>query len=379
VGVERIKAGIGYSRRRISGEAGCEAARQACAQVGKPVLTVLFTTEECDQAAVLLQVLEETRCTRLVGACGAGIVTPEGVLREGVGVLALAGEVETATALVAFAPDEPEATGRRLGESLLSASSAPEGAVVVFPDGLAGNIAEMLRGLYDVVGPDFRCIGGGTGDNLRFTETYQMTEAGVASNAVAAALIAGCSFGLGVGHGWKPVGPPLIITRARDKVIYELDERPAFAVYAQRLGGIDVERFPEYGMRHPLGIADASGRFIIRDPLLARPDGSIQLVTEVPPRAVAYLMEYETEELLRVTREVVAAAKGQVRKPRFALIFHCVSRSSLLGCEVGERIIREALGESIPFLGLLTFGEVAPYDDAPLFHNKALVVAIGGE
>ncbi|MGQ9755788.1 MAG: FIST signal transduction protein [Desulfotomaculales bacterium] len=377
--MERVKAGIGYSRRRDGGEAGREAARQACAQVGKPALAFLFTTEEYDQAAVLSQVLEDTRGARLVGACGAGIVTPEGVLREGVGVLALAGEVEAATALVSFAPEEPEATGRRLGEALLSASSAPEGTVIVFPDGLAGNIAGMLRGLYDVAGPDFKCVGGGTGDNLRFMATCQMTEAGVASNAVAAALIAGCSFGLGVGHGWKPVGSPLIITRARDRVIYELDERPATAVYAQRVGDLDVERFPEYGMRHPLGIADASGRFIIRDPLLARPDGSIQLMTEVPSRAVAYLMQYEREELLGVTQEVAAAAKGQVRKPRFALAFHCVSRSLLLGYGVGERIIREALGESVPFLGLLTFGEVAPYDDAPLFHNKTLVVAVGGE
>ncbi|MGQ9513108.1 FIST N-terminal domain-containing protein [Thermodesulfitimonas sp.] len=54
----------------------------------------------------------------------------------------------------------------------------------LFPDGLGGNISEMLRGVYDVMGPRFKYVGGGTGDNLRFSKTYQMTEAGVSSKAV---------------------------------------------------------------------------------------------------------------------------------------------------------------------------------------------------
>lgn len=38
-------------------------------------------------------------------------------------------------------------------------------------------------------------------------------------------------------------------------------------------------------------------------------------------------------------------------------------------------VIRETIGIDVPMLGVLTFGEVGSYTNAPLFHNKTLVLA----
>ncbi|MGQ9531548.1 MAG: FIST signal transduction protein [Desulfotomaculales bacterium] len=316
--------------------------------------------------------------TPLVGACGAGIVTPAGIFEEGVAVVALAGEgIRVTTAMTEFTAGDPWETGKRLGRQLRAGEAMPSG-MVVFPDGLAGSITEMLQGLYDVLGPGFKYAGGGTGDNLRFIRTYQLTGGGIASGAVAAALISGCAFGVAVEHGRKPIGSPLVVTRARGKVVYELDTRPAFAVYSERLGGIEPEKFQEFGLRYPMGLPNAAGRFIVRDPLRVLPDGAIELVTEVPPRAVAYLMHAGAEDLLQVTRQVATASLREVACPAFALVFTCVSRSLLLGNGGREfEVYREVFG-SLPFAGFLTFGEVAAYDDVPVFHNKTLVVAVEG-
>lgn len=375
-----MKAGIGFSRVPFSKETGAEAAAEACRLVEKPVLTFLFTTEGYDQEGVLEGVLSQTGASCLVGACGAGIVTPQGVYREGVAVLVLGGEgVSAVTAAVSFANGEAWETGKRLGKTLLDKAQVRAGTVFVFLDGLTDHISELLLGLYGVLGPGFRYAGGATGDNLRFQKTYQMTEHGVASSSVVAALVWGCSFGVGVGHGWRSVPVPLIITRARGRVLYELDEQPALEVYSRRLGEFDPKNFAEVGARHPLGLVDASGRFIIRDPLKVLPGGALQLVTDVPSRAAAYLMTAEKDDLLRVARDVAATALQAVRIPRFALVFDCVSRSLLLRNSSEEvAVVREALG-SLPFVGFLTFGEVAPYNDVPLFHNKSLVITVGGE
>jgi len=375
-----VKAGVGFSCAPSSKKAGAEAAGKACCLLEKPVLAFLFSTDGYNQEDVLEGALSETGGSCVVGACGAGIVTPQGIYREGVAVLALGGEgISAVTALVQFIEGDPEETGRRLARNLLAKAPVRTGTVFVFPDGLANNISKMLCGLYEVLGPDFQYVGGGTGDNLRFIRSYQMTECGVSSCSVAAALVWGCSFGIGVGHGWRSVGAPLIITKARGRVLYELDEQPAFDVYSCRLGGLNPQNFAEFGAKHPLGIADASGRFIIRDPLKVLPGGAIQLVTDVPPKAVAYLMTAEKEDLLRVARDVATAALQVVRAPGFALVFDCVSRSLFLGNGPEEvAVIREVLG-SLPFVGFLTFGEVAPYEDVPLFHNKSLVITVGGE
>lgn len=380
IGWGPVEVGIGFSRAASAKEAGAKAVSEACRLVERPVLTFLFTTEEYDQEGVLEGVLSRIHASRLVGACGAGIVTQQGVYREGVGVLVLGGEeLFAVTALVPFGDGDAGETGKRLGENLLSKAPMREGTVFVFPDGLADGIDEMLYGLYSVLGPDFKYVGGATGDNLHFIRTYQMTESGVASRSVAAALVCGCSFGIGVGHGWSGTGAPLIITKAHGPVVYELDEQPAFDVYSFRLEGLTPENFAEFGARHPLGIPDARGRFIIRDPLKVLPGGAIRFVTGVPARAVAYLMSAEKEDLLRAARDIATAALTKVRAPKFALVFDCVSRLLFLGNGSEEvAVIRDVLGH-LPFVGFLSFGEVGPYDEVPFFHNKTLVVAVGGE
>ncbi|MCL6558921.1 MAG: FIST C-terminal domain-containing protein [Firmicutes bacterium] len=377
-----VQVGVGYSLLPNSQEAAKEAARLAVAQSGPPVLTFLFTTERYNQTEILEAVIAETGTPKLVGASGAGIVTVEGIKKHGVGVVTIAGEGITAeTALVEMLPDRADETGRKLAEKLLRGSAPDEGTVFVFPDGLSGNIARMLRGIYDVLGPQFKYAGGGTGDNMRFLRTYQMTETGVASGAVAAALVAGCSFATGIGHGWEPFGSPLLITRARGKIVFEIDEQPAFQVYSRRLEGITSEEFPFCAVRYPLGIPDITGKFIIRDPFKLGADGSIEFVTEVPPRAVAYLMRYtRVENLLQTALGATMQAQKTVRTPQFALIFNCVSRAELMGEHANREveIIRNTLG-GLPMAGFLTFGEVGSYGSGvPLFHNKTFLIAVGG-
>ncbi|MEW6459384.1 MAG: FIST N-terminal domain-containing protein [Bacillota bacterium] len=374
-----MQVGTGFSATASSREAGAEAADQAFRSVEKPVLAFLFSTGGYDQKDVLDGVLSRAGGARVVGACGAGVLTPRGVFRQGVAVLALGGaEVFAVTALERFDERDSEETGRRLAKSLLAEAPVRGGTVFVFPDGLAKNVGRMLCGLYGAMGPDFRYVGGATGDNQRLVNLCQVTERGAATRSVAAALVWGCSFGVGLGHGWKETGAPLIITRARGRVLYELDGHPALDVYSRRVEGLDRRNFAVSGAAHPLGLVDAAGRFIIRDPVRVLPGGAVQMATDVPPRAVAFLMAAGKDDMLEASRGAASGAARTVRAPRFALVFDCVSRFLFLGEGAGEvAVIRYALG-AIPFVGFLSFGEVAAYEDVPLVHNKSLVVACGG-
>ena len=63
-----------------------------------------------------------------------------------------------------------------------------------------------------------------------------------------------------------------------------------------------------------------------------------------------------------------------------ALVFDCICRSLMLGDRLGEELsaCQEALGEEVPMLGCLTFGEVGAVGAfgarMPPFHNKTRVV-----
>jgi len=255
------------------------------------------------------------------------------------------------------------------------------GAVLVLPDGFSGGVPEMLQGLYDCLGPDFRYVGGGAGDNLRFYRTCQFTESGVYNDAVAAAVIGGADVEVGLGHGWKPTGEPVVIGDVHGKVVLEIDGRPAAEGYAQHVGPVNRDTFAEVGMRSPLGFPDISGRYIIRDPMKLNEDGSITFVTEVPSRAVGYVMKGDAADLIRAAEEVARTVRERLQRLRFVLCFDCISRYLLMGERFGDeyRSIRNAVGDGTPLLGALSFGEIGCYSAVPVFHNKTVAILAGGE
>jgi hypothetical protein len=375
-----MRAGIGSSTAETAAVAGREAAEEALSRAAEPVLTFLFSTEQYDQQVLLETVRDCVGSGRIVGACMGGVITSRGVLEHGVGVCVISGdELEVVTTLQEGGTCEPGEMGRRAAEELL-AGNPQGGTVFVLPDGFGANIAKALRSLYNAMGPDFAYTGGGTGDNLHFARSYQFTEKGVASGGLAAALLRGVHIKTGIGHGWKPIGDPLVITRAENKTVLEIDGLPAFTAYSKRLGDIPREEFPAFGMRHPLGFPDISGNYLIRDPITVNEDDSIGFVTEIPGNAVGSLMRGEVPVLIETARRAVCDVVDALVQPDLVLLFDCISRYLLMEEDFQKElsVIASAIGRDVPVLGALTFGEVGSYEDVPLLHNKTLTLAAAG-
>ena len=376
-----MRAGIAYSINKDSFNAGLEAATQAVESSGPPQLTILFTTDAYNQAEVVKAVRKLVGESRLVGFCGGGIITQDGVFPQGVGICTMAGkELNAVTTLQHGLSRNPRIAGEKAGEALL-ATGLKKGTVIVLPDGFQSNLSEMLRGLYHAMGPEFTYVGGGAGDNLKFFKTYQFTEEGIDSDALAVALLDGVRIVSGLGHGWQPMGDPLVITKSKDKIVQEIDGVPAFQAYVKRLGHIEEGQFAQVGMKHPLGFPDISGHYLIRDPLTVKTGQSIHFVTEIPRNAVGNIMDCCMEDLIGTAADVARKVVDDIPPPQFALLFDCISRFLLMGANFNDEIraIREVLGPDTPLLGALTFGEVGSYSDIPLLHNKTTVIAVGGD
>ncbi len=374
-----VKAGVAFSSLPDPVQAGREAAARAVRDSGPPGLTVLFTTDAYDAQAVLSAVKPEIGASKLVGFCCAGIITVEGVHPQGVGVCTLSGDFRAATTLQKGLSLDPAETGRRTGRALREAGLR-RGLVFALPDGFQSHLSEMLLGLFGQLGTDFQFAGGGAGDNLKFFKTYQFTEQGLASDAVAAAAIEGVEIATAIGHGWVPRGEPMVITRASGKTVMEIDGIPAFSAYQKSLGHLSREEFKMQGMLHPLGFPDVFGQYIIRDPVRVGDDGSIEFVTEVPSQAVGNIMDGQIDQLVDTAEDVARRAASSIAAPSFVLLFDCISRVLLMGDRFPEEIraIRQAVGAGVPLLGALSFGEIGSYVDVPLLHNKTTVIAVGG-
>lgn len=212
---------LGYSNHENTAHAAEAAVNQVLSDCPSPALVFLFSTDEYEPTSLITSVARLTGQSRLVGACVPGIIVNGVLHRSGVGACALSGSFVCATHLERDIGPDPEKSGQASGLQLLE-SGVTEGTVFIFPDGFASNISEYLRGLYSVMGPAFTYVGGGTGDNLRFHRNYQYTECGVTNGGAALAVVQGVSFRTAVGHGWRPIGQPLMVTKASGKRVYDV-------------------------------------------------------------------------------------------------------------------------------------------------------------
>jgi hypothetical protein len=173
-----------------------------------------------------------------------------------------------------------------------------------------------------------------------------------------------------------------MVTRAVGPVVERLEDRTAFAIYraaALELGhDVAPEDFDAFAMMHPLGIPQANGEYLIRDPVSIDERGALRFMAALPDGALVRVMEGTPAMLVEAARIAAHTAREDAGgPPGGALVFDCISRYVLLRDRLGEEIAacQEGLGELVPLFGCLTFGEVGAFGARmPQFHNKTMVV-----
>jgi len=356
------------SPQEVSGSIFAEIIR--CAE--HPKLFFVYFTDNYDPDYIYKLANRYLGDISFIGACVPGFILKNRLVTDGIAVCLLDDpKMNVFTHLQRNISDDPYTSGEVAAKSLLQSSFS--GTIITLPDGFASNISEILRGMHNILGTDFEYAGGGTGDNLKFQKTYQFTNQGMASGAMALALV-DSHFSIKTGHGWKPSSSPLMVTKAEGKTVFELDGMPAFERYSELLGGIDRNNFSHYGMKHPLGIPIYGDNFLIRDPVMVNFDGSITFVTEVPNNTIAVIMQSQISELISTAEKVTHDAVEH--SSRVALLFNCVSRYLLMGESFQEEIDAVYRGiKGAELIGILSFGEVSSASGTPLFYNKTTVVA----
>ncbi|MBI5546156.1 MAG: FIST C-terminal domain-containing protein [Deltaproteobacteria bacterium] len=383
------KLHIGKSTQEDLGAAVAEATGAAMKDALHPALAVVLATDGYPG-----EVLAGARSRQLgnlpwVGCSAAGVFADAAFLRAGLVV----GVVSSPQAFVGVGAAGPvsgnprsagaAAVARALDQ--LPARSATRGRMaLLFMNALGGHGAEVVRGAVHEGGTALAWAGGGAGDNLRFIQAAQFARGQAFSDhAVAAALDLPGHTGAGMRHGWRPYGPPTMVTRARGSHVLELEYEQAFEVYrrsaTERGDEVTREGFTAFAMRHPLGIPQADGDHLIRDPIGVEADGSLRCVAEVPDGSLVRVMESNGSDLVGAARAAAEAARAAVGGPLGgAFVFDCVSRFLLLG-DQGLRdelnAVSEGLGQGVPWMGCLTMGEVGALGAAvPQFHNKTTAV-----
>jgi hypothetical protein len=391
-----LKSGVGVSTNAESYVAGVDACQAAVNELGgaAPKLAIVFASVSFIQQDVLRGARSVVPGVLVVGSSSSGEIATQGPLsKHSVVVMVIAGDLSVAHGRGDIKKDGPFAAGSSAAKQVKEAMGDSLKLLLMIPDILAGNGADTVRGVQEVVGKNFPVVGGASGDDFQFKQTYQYVNDEVTSGTVVCVGLGGdFAFGIGVKHGWLPIGVPRKVTKAEGAVLHEIDGKPAIDLYNDYFGEAEAEALKKETLAHlavlyPIGMRrEGSEEFLIRDPLSVDVNGSITCAAEVPEGAEVQLMIGSQDEAIKIAKEAAAHAKEDLQgvAPAAIIIFNCIARNKLFGDRAGDEIaaIKGAIGEQVPVAGFYTYGEQAPINGEvrdikkcnTQFHNETVVI-----
>ena len=394
-----IKASVGVSQGEDAYTVGANSAQDALDQLGQkdPDLMLVFSSVKYDQEKMLEGVRSVVPNSLLVGSSTSGEITTQGPAKESsVAVMAIKSpEIKYATGVGEDIAKGPRLAGKMAADKVKQAAGEALKAFIMFPDVLVGNGADTVRGVLDSLGEHFPVVGGASGDDFAFKKTFQYLADKVYSGAVVGLGLSGnFKIGIGVKHGWLPIGESMKVTKSEGGVLHELDGKPAINIYKDYFGEEEAQKLQnetlaKLAITYPLGMTIAgSDEMLIRDPLTVDANGSITCAAEIPQGSEIRLMIGSREEAVRVAEIAAQNAVDQLEgsQPKAVIIFNCIARNKLFGDRSGEEIsaIQKVVGAETPLIGFYTYGEQAPLGGEvkniekcnSAFHNETVVICV---
>ncbi len=390
-----IRSGVGVSLKTDSRQAGVEACKNALSGVSNPSLIVVFCSVKLNQEEVILGVREISGTIPLIGCSSAGEITNEGVYDGSVVVMAIESDKMK---VVLGSGGEVKAgarkAGARLAQDIKDQIFFDSKYILFLTDVLNGNGADVVRGIKDVLGNDYFIVGGAAGDDFMFKETYQyLNDKVLKSSAVGVGISGNMAIGVGVRHGWTPIGIPMKVTKSKGAVLEELDGKPALSMYEDYFGKkaeeIKKEPLARMAITYPLGMGvEGNSELLIRDPITVDEKGAITCAAEIPEGSEIRLMIGSKEDAIKAAKDAAMQAREQLKgkEVKAVIIFDCIARKKLFGRDAFDEIevIKSVLGENVPMVGFYTYGEIAPLGGDVLkcnssFHNETSVILALGE
>jgi len=258
---------------------------------------------------------------------------------------------------------------------------------MVFSDGLRVNGTALVKGLTEKLPEHVSVTGGLVGDGSDFKHTYVGLDAPGQEGKIV--LVGFYSNALHIGYGsmggWDPFGPERVITKSKENILYELDNRPALALYKEYLGD-QAAGLPGTGLLFPLNLRmkdDADKKNEVVRTLLAvsEEDQSMTFAGDMPEGAYAKLMKANFDRLVEGASGAasLSAQSEMTQKPELAILISCIGRKLVLKERVEEETeaVRSNLGEQVKIIGFYSYGEIcptAPTEKQCRLHNQTMTI-----
>jgi len=347
----------------------------AQAGINQADLAFLFFTVDClaDYQGLISTVRRVTCADQIVGCSGVGVLTGEGEIERSSGLAVLVFRSDRIMSYP-FLFHPLRERDREAGDEIardMEPRLEEESLLVLLPDSYNGQPPRLFNTLEERLG-FLPVVGAGCSESGGQGITYQLCGDNLVTNALSGLLLTGpLDLSIGITQGCQPVSEPLVITRAKGNLIFEINNQPAFELFARVIKGPlleDLRRalafvfagLPADPQRNSVGPGD----YLVRNIVGLDPEKGILAVGEgvfEGERMVFTLRDAQRarEDLNQMLRRQSSRLGG--KRPAFGLYFNCCARgASLYGIPgIDTAYIRQALG-NFPLIGFFGNFELGP-------------------
>jgi hypothetical protein len=256
--------------------------------------------------------------------------------------------------------------------------------IFVLSDGLKINGSELVKGLNTIDSDNVVITGGLAGDGSNFQRTWTILNDKISSDSIVAIGFYGDHVSLSHGSqgGWDIFGPERKITRSKHNKLYELDGRPALALYKEYLGE-KSSNLPAAGLLFPLAIRKSSNSHtkLVRTILgVDEKANALIFAGDMPLGYLAQLMHANFERIIDgASLAAQQTAKGHFTEADNTLLISisCVGRRLVLGERTEEEVesTLEAFSGKAQQIGFYSYGEISPDNDVNCeLHNQTMTI-----
>ncbi|MBS0290114.1 MAG: FIST C-terminal domain-containing protein [Proteobacteria bacterium] len=327
--------------------------------------------------------------SKIIGCSSAGEITEEHIIDESITVAII--KFSNTTLKVATKEILKSADSEAIGKDLYLALFEKDlRGIFVLSDGLNVNGSELVKGLNKGAKQAQNNVvitGGLAGDGTEFKKTWIISNGEILTKHITAIGFYGDK--ILIGHasrgGWNVFGPERLITFSKDNILYELDNKPALALYKQYLGK-KASDLPATGLLYPLAIRkdEKDNQPLVRTILAVdEKEQSLTFAGDIPQGSLAQFMRSNFDSLITSASEAGTVAFNMISKevsettPLLAIAISCVGRRLLLGERTEEET--ESMLENFPKhttqIGFYSYGELSPYATGDCrLHNQTMTV-----
>lgn len=387
--------GIGFSSHANPEQAAKDAAFDSKTNLKQDWIdfALVFATIHYDPAKTLPVIKKILGNTRILGTSTAGLILSDSIEHRGLSVLTLASEDMQfgIGAVTDVQKQNPVPCGGTLAKNCVTDfGEHNRHCFLFFFDPKIDGITNTLRGIQGILGNVFPVVGAGSSDNFHFKDSYQIFGNKILQDSMAGILMGGhMNIGIGVKHGWKPLGKPRIIDEVSGNIIKSIDGNKAAGLYDEFFGkeadALRSTKLGQMAILYPLGIhVEGSDEYLIKNAVDILNDGSIVCQGTVPTGSRVHLMIGNKDSCREAAVHAAQDAKKNLtggQDAKLIIVLNSMVRMKLLGRNAYEEIeiIKKVFGSKVPIFGMYSNGEVCPYQSGdrfkqPNLQNESIVI-----